>query len=265
MFKLADAHTHIFPQKIVEKATKNIGAFYDIPMDEMGSSEALLEKGKEAGIQKFLVCSVATKASQVEAINDFIIGECQKHPEFLGFASLNPDYVEVEKEIDRVMNAGLRGIKFHPDFQLCNINDEKLFPTYAILEERGIPALFHMGDNRYTYSAPGRLRKVVERFPKMVCVAAHFGGYRVWDDAYEALKDKENIYFDTSSSLAFISKEKAAELIHHYGAERFMFGTDFPMWTPTEELERFMAIPLTDGEREQIAHRTFEELFQITW
>ena len=57
---------------------------------------------------------------------------------------------------------------------------------------------------------------------------------------------------DTSSSLYALKPDEAARIIRDYGVERTLFGVDFPMWSPTEELERFMALPLTDAEREKI-------------
>ena len=69
-----------------------------------------------------------------------------------------------------------------------------------------------------------------------------------------------NIYFDTSSSFAFIEDETAVDLIHYFGYQRFMFGSDFPMWSPAKELEHFLDLELNEDERERILHGTFEEV-----
>ena len=73
----------------------------------------------------------------------------------------------------------------------------------------------------------------------------------------------DGLYFDTSSSLFALSSDVAVDMIRHFGADRFMFGTDFPMWTYADELERFNALPLTEDERQQIFAGTFEELFGV--
>ena len=65
-YRVADAHAHIYPGKIAEKATANVGRFYDIEMEEVGLPHILSEEGKAAGIDRYLVCSVATKVEQVE-------------------------------------------------------------------------------------------------------------------------------------------------------------------------------------------------------
>ena len=92
-------------------------------------------------------------------------------------------------------------------------------------------------------------------FPKLEVIAAHFGGYTKHEAAYELLKDKD-CYFDVSSSLMFMEKGLPEKYIRAYGADRFVFGTDFPLWDPRMEVKRFMELQLTDSEFEQIAYKT---------
>ena len=60
-----------------------------------------------------------------------------------------------------------------------------------------------------------------------------------------------------------MTNEEAAKFVSHFGASQFMFGSDFPMWTPEEELEKFFSIGLSDEENARILNGTFEELFGI--
>ena len=124
-----------------------------------------------------------------------------------------------------------------------------------------MPLMLHMGDKRYNYSHPARLRRVLELFPRLQVIAAHFGGYSMYDEAMEQLYDKP-CFMDISSSLMFMSQEKAVELINRYGAERLVYGTDFPLWDPLVEVPRFLDLPLTLQQQEQIAYKTAESLFQ---
>ena len=249
-----DAHAHIYPLKIAEKATEVIGEFYDIKMSlPAGTSERLILDGKAAGIDKFVVHSVATKAKQVESINNFIAEECEKHNEFIGFMTLHQDLTEEEifSEVEKCVKKGISGIKLHPDFQKFYIDDENCFKIYRAAREFSLPILFHTGDDRYEFSKPFRLAKVAKLFPKNRFIGAHFGGYRCWKelDCYEGL---DNVYFDTSSSLPFISPEFAKELIGKFGEEKFFFGTDFPMWKASDELARFDSLKLSERAREKI-------------
>ncbi|MCL2539514.1 MAG: amidohydrolase family protein, partial [Oscillospiraceae bacterium] len=168
-----------------------------------------------------------------------------------------------EKELQRMKSLGLRGVKIHTDFQRFYIDDERAFGMYRAIADTGLPILFHMGDDKRPFSEPSQLRRVKERVPELVAIAAHFGGYSCWENVPEQLGGIQDLYFDTSSSLAFIGPQTAASLIEKLGEDRFFFGTDFPMWDHVEELERFMNIPLTETAREKILWGNFERLFML--
>ena len=254
-YPIIDAHAHIFPHKIAEKAVKSIGDFYDLKMNAHGTSEALLKSGREIGTSRYLVCSTATKPEQVCPINDFIFEECQAHPEFIGFATLHPDMENLEEEMQRILERGYYGIKLHPDFQRFNIDDEKAMRIYKLAEGK-LFILFHTGDDRYEYSRPRRLAKVCERYPSLRCIAAHFGGYRNWEEAYETY-DSPNIYMDTSSALFALPRETAFRFFEKFGTDHFFFGTDFPMWRHTDELQRFEALGLPEDVKQAILYDNF--------
>lgn len=262
--EIIDAHAHIYPEKIAQKATETIGVFYDIKMQmPAGTAQRLIEEGSAAGVSRYVVHSVATTAHQVRSINEFLKRELEAHPEFIGFIALHQDLSEqeVESEVAWALENGFKGIKLHPDFQKFNIDDEGVEKFYRAASGK-LPILFHIGDDRYDYSAPYRLVKMAKKYPDTTFIAAHFGGYRCWDNAeiYVGLK---NVYFDTCSSLPFITPEKAKEIIDMLGADRFFFATDFPMWDATEELCRFNKIPLTDAERELIFSKNIKRLLNI--
>lgn len=258
--RIIDAHTHIFPDKIALKASKSIGAFYDLPMYDNATVSRLFKNGNKIGIERYLVCSSAVVADQVESINDFIASECSQHSELIGLAALHRDFKNYEEELDRIMAMGLVGVKFHNDFQKFYIDDEKMFPIYKAIAKRGLKVLFHMGDDRYEYTAPSRLYKVCKRVPDLIAIGAHFGGYRRWDEAY-SIPVMENIYYDTSSSLAFLDRDQALRLIDKFGTDRFLFGTDFPMWEAEKELERFLDLGLDRKSNEDILYNNFAKLF----
>ncbi len=262
--QIINAHAHIYPEKIAQKATDTIGVFYDIKMEmPAGTAERLIEDGSKAGIDRFVVHSVATTAHQVRSINEFIKREVAEYPQFIGFMTLHQDLTEeeVNHEVEWAIENGFKGIKLHPDFQKFNIDDDNVQKFYKAASGK-LPILFHIGDNRYEYSKPERLVKMAIKYPNVNFIAAHFGGYRCWDEAV-IYKGLNNVYFDTCSSLPFISAERAKELIDMLGAERFFFATDFPMWDSVGELERFNKIPLSVKERKMIFSENIKRLLNL--
>ena len=261
-YRAADAHAHIYPGKIAEKATASVGDFYHIPMHNVGLPHVLAQRGGEAGIDRFLVCSVATKVEQVRSINQFIQEKCQKYPQFIGLGAWHQDITDISGEMDDIQARGLRGIKLHPDFQEFMIDDPKMLDVYREAHRRGLPILFHTGDSRTEFSSPHRLMNVIDKLPDFTCIAAHLGGYSEWEEARRELSGT-NVYIDTSSSLFKISPEEAKENIAHFGVDHTMFGTDFPMWDPKEELERFFALGFSQEENQAMLYDNFARLFQL--
>ncbi len=258
---IIDAHTHIFPEMIAEKASLNIGKFYGITMSHNGTREKLLEEGTAAGIDKFLIHSVATTPKQVSSINSFIAKSVELYPDkFIGFMTLHPESDYLEEEFFWGLEHGLKGVKLHPDFQEFDINSEKAKEIYKLANGR-CPVLIHMGDYRTQYSKAEKLAPLFDEFLELDVIAAHFGGYSEWETAASYLKDTR-AYVDTSSSLFELSPDDVRKLIDTYTPERVIFGTDYPMWDAREELSRWEKIPLSDTERELIFHGTLENLLK---
>ena len=260
--RIFDIHTHVYPDEIATKATESVRQFYQIRGAGMdGKASTLLERGKQAGISGFLILPVAIRPDRVHGINDFILQQTQLHPEFVGFGTVHAAMEGLTDEVRRIQNMGLRGIKMHPDSQRFHIDDPRLFPLYEAMEGR-LPVMLHMGDQRYNYSHPVKLRKIMDLFPRLQVIAAHFGGYSMHDTAYELLKDTDCI-FDVSSSMMFMEPGKAEKLINLYGAERMAYGTDYPLWDPVEEVERFLQLKLSLDQLEQIAWKTAHRFLRL--
>ena len=260
--RIIDAHTHIFPTKIAVKASESIGNFYGIPMHSDASPESLVRLEEELGSERCLVCSSALSPMQVESINNFIAGECEKHPLFLGLAAMHKDYENFDAELDRALSLGLKGVKFHHDMQGYAINDPKCMPIYEAMEAKGMVLLLHMGDARFEFTNPKKLAEVAKAFPKLKIIGAHFGGYSEWDEAYR-MPRFENVYYDTSSSLFMLDPQTALRFIDHFGADRYFFGSDFPMWNPKQELERFLKLNLDEETRDRILYGNFAKVFGL--
>ena len=253
--QIIDFHTHIYPDAVAHKAANSIREFYDIAGSGLnGTVSELLTQGEKAGISKFVVLPVALKPDRVRGINDFIVEQVAQNSKLIGFGTLHAAMADITLETQRILEIGLRGIKMHPDSQVFPIDDPRLFPVYEMLQDRA-PVLLHMGDPRYDYSHPARLRKVLKQFPHLDVIASHFGGYSMYEIACELLKDT-NCYFDISSSLMFMGEGIAERYIRLYGAQRMVYGTDFPLWDPEVEVKRFLQLQLTPQEQEQIAYKT---------
>ena len=189
--KVIDFHTHVYPDHLAHRATRATCDFYGLDTDQTGSVSQLLEKGRAAGIDRFVLLPVAVNALGVRRVNEFIVEEVKRHPEFYGFGTVHPDMEDMAGEIDYIRASGLLGVKLHPDMQGVNTDDERLFPLYERLEAKGLSRFVHCGDEYRDFSHPRHLRRVIDRFPRLSVIAAHLGGWSKWDDAVEYLGDTD--------------------------------------------------------------------------
>ena len=260
--KLIDIHTHIYPDEIAQKATDSVRDFYQIGGGNMhGTADQLLELGTQAGISQFVILPVAIRPDRAQGINNFILQKTREESRFVGFGTVHAAMDGLGDEVDRIMAMGLKGIKMHPDSQRFSIDDLRLFPMYEAVAGK-IPVMLHMGDQRYDYSHPVKLRRILDLFPRLQVIAAHFGGYSMYQTACDLLKDTDCV-FDVSSSMMFMPKGEAERYINIYGAERMAFGSDYPMWDPTTEVKRFWELKLRPDQLEHLAYKTAQRILNL--
>lgn len=252
--RIIDMHTHVYPDLIAMKAARSIRNYYHLGENMDGTVSTLLERGTAAGVTNFLILPVAVKPEHVHSINDFTLQQKRTHDCFVGFGTIHLGMENLMEEVERIPAMGLKGIKIHPDCQHFDIDDPRLFPVYEAVQGK-LPMMIHLGDEQYDHSHPARLRRVLEQFPKLQVCAAHFGGHTMYETAKEYLSDT-NCIMDISSTLMFLDRETAENYVNHYGAERLAFGTDYPVWDPVQEVQRFQSLNLTDEQKEQIAWKT---------
>lgn len=281
-YTIIDAHCHVYPEKIAARAVESTDHFYNTHAHGLGTVTDLLTVGETAGCDGYVIQSVASTPHHVESINRFIAtaiseAEAQGHRgKLTGLGTLHPDHPDLRGAVEDIVSHGLHGVKLHPDMQKFHIDDEKAYPIYALCAEYHLPILMHMGDPRFDYSHPDRLYRVMTDFPTLVVVGAHMGGWANWDYACDRLSDFENLYVDTSSSMATAVKDYGIEphvtsltlahtaaLIRRWGAEKVLFGTDYPMWSQKDDLEVFFEMGLTEEENRRILAGNAKRVFRI--
>lgn len=262
--KIYDVHVHIFPEKIAMKAAESIGDFYDgIPMHGNGTVDAALAMLDAAGVTAFAAHSVAMTPHNVERINEFILSAQKRVPNrIVPFAAIHPRVDDVQATVDDIVSQGFKGIKIHPDMQRFAVDDPAVAPMMEAIAGSGLPLLIHSGDYRYDFDGPQRLLNLHRNFPKLKMICAHFGGWGEWDRAVELLPGN-GLMIDCSSSLYQWPAERAVEAVRRFGVENVLFGSDYPMWDPAEEVERFMRLKLGDGEREDILWNNAARMFDL--
>ena len=261
--KYFDVHSHIFPAGVAEKVIHQLESYYGFRWSGTGEQDDLMRSMREANVTRTVIFSCATKPAQVPVINDYISSLQREFPEqFTGFGSLHPDYSDISGEIRRMKELGLKGIKFHPDFQQFHIDDPRMIRVYEEIGDSMI-MLFHMGDPKTEFSAPERLARVLDQLPGLKVIAAHMGGYQVWERAQKCLIGRD-LYLDISSTIAHAGVEQARNMVLQHGADKVLFASDYPAADHKRAVAEVKSLGLPDDMLEMIFYRNAEKLLGVT-
>lgn len=234
---IIDFHAHCFPDALAPKAMPVLAAHSGSPYFD-GTAGGLLTVMDGAGVGRCVVANIATNPRQQRAVNDFAISLLQ-NPRFIPFGSVHPEALDALDELRRIKEAGLKGIKLHPDYQAFFPDESRLFPIYREAARLGLVTLFHAGVDiglcSPVHCTPERLARALPQFGGAPVVAAHFGGYILWREVLEHLCGRD-IYFDTSYCARKMPPPWAGEIIAAHGAARILFGTDLPWADPLDEI-----------------------------
>jgi len=231
-----DVHTHAFHPKIAHKVVAQLENHYSIAPVGTGMLDDLLERVARAGLDRAVVLTAATDPSQVVPANNWAIQIKRDCPNCIPFGTVHTGFDRMEDEFDRLEKEGIRGLKFHPDFQGFRMDDPALFDVLAMAADRFV-CLFHVGDTLppdENPSCPRKLSVLSRTFPNTPMIAAHMGGYRHWDYALEHLAGT-GVFVDSSSSMEFLGDDQLKALVDGFGTERILFGSDYPLYDPGEE------------------------------
>ncbi len=213
-----------------------------------------------------LAWDAETATGRPRVPNETVAAACRKYPDaFTGLGSVDPHKQDAVAEVGRIADLGLKGVKFHPSLQAFAPDDPAYAPVFAACAEHGLLALFHTGTSgigarqpggqgiRIDYAHPLKLDPVAAAHPDLTVVAAHFGWPWHADLAAVALH-KTNVYIDISGwSPRRIPAEVLQELTGGL-AGQFLWGSDFPFFTPERCLAEVGALGWPEDVAAQVLH-----------
>lgn len=247
---IIDFHTHCFPEKIAQRALKNLSFVSGgLKYYTDGTVESLISVSKAQKTDKCVVLNIATNEKQQENVNNFA-AEINKKDSIIAFGSVFPKAKNAIYELERIKALGLKGVKLHPEYQEFFVDDESLKPIYKKISQLGLILVFHSGTD-YAYKMPfhcmpDNLLNALKWIDSPV-VAAHWGGAGCGEEVIEKLCGKD-IYFDTSFGYSHMPKSVAERIIEKHSSEKILFGTDAPWSTTNREMRLLNSLELSETE-----------------
>ncbi|MBW6518802.1 MAG: amidohydrolase family protein [ANME-2 cluster archaeon] len=267
---IIDSHAHIFPDKIASKAVTGLEQQYGVNACGEATVSGIGASMQAGNIDASVILSVATIPAQVESINNWVAEVASTDSRFIGLGAMHPDYPDIEAEVQRMRDIGLKGIKLHSEFQHFLPDEERMFQIYESMGDDMV-LVFHAGDEvipvKEVHTTPIRLSNVLDSFPELKIIAAHLGGHRCWDDVECHLLGK-NIYLDTAyvypvPGHEHITLKRMQEMIEAHGFDKVMFGTDYPFRDQGQEVNNMKNLGFDEQQLEMILGTNAARLFNF--
>jgi len=268
---IIDFHTHIFPEKIAERTLGALSSVSGITPSTNGTADGLRASMKASGVSYSVNLPAITKASQFESTNKFA-AEVNGVDGIISFGGMHPDCDCPEDKLDYIKSLGLPGIKLHPDYQDCFVDDPKNVRIIKYAVKIGLIVTLHAGlDAAFpdlTHCTPERSAHMLDMVygghepecPQIIL--AHMGGRRFYDDVNRYLSDR-SVYYDLSYILGETEPSVVLDTVRNHGCERVLFGTDSPWSTLSEDIARMDKIGFSDSELELIMGKNGAELLNV--
>ncbi|MBE5793497.1 MAG: amidohydrolase [Clostridiales bacterium] len=264
---MIDFHTHIFPDAVAPKALASLQAGTlrvegrAVPPRTDGTMTGLVVSMTENAVEKSVVLPIATKPSQTPSINRFASGI--QSDRLLSFYSLHPQQEDWAAVLDEIAAVGGKGIKLHPEFQFADVDSPEMIRILHKAAALHLIVVLHAGKDigmpPPVHCTPMQLARALDAVPDACVVAAHMGGWRMWDEVEQYLVGR-GMYFDTAFVADYIAPEQYLRMIRNHGADRILFGSDSPWETPQHTLAGLQALGLTAEELEKITHQNADRL-----
>lgn len=267
---LIDFHTHIFPEKIAARTIDILkkpmieykGDGY-VPYTE-GTISSLRNSMKENNVDISVVLPVVTSEKQTESINDFAKSICQK--DIISFGGIYPFQKDWEEALFGISERGLKGIKIHPELQGLYIDSPESVRILKKAEELKLYVSIHtgisIGSKGPVHCTPERLKNVLKYVSGEYIIAAHMGGWGLWDDAEKYIAGTP-MFMDISFIKGYMPKEQCMRMFEKHGTEKILYGSDSPWESQSDSLNLLEKLNLTKDEFENITYKNALRILKL--
>lgn len=254
--KAVDMHAHIPTKELFYEhmgpSAKETASYFRVKLREV-SLEEMINEFEEANVEKIVVVALdaETATGWKRISNDFIYQSVSEYPDnLIGVGSIDPHKGKLAlKELDKIRDYGMKGIKFHQAVQQFYPNDPKLYPIYEKCVEYNLHVQFHSGTTgwgagykggsgiKLKYLNPIYVDDVAADFPDLKIILLH-PSWPWQDEAIAIALHKPNVFLDLSGW----SPKYFPDVLYKYFKllqDKLVFGTDYPWISPKRWLDDF--------------------------
>ena len=278
---IIDFHTHVLPPRIKKDRSPYVNtdqAFAQIYSGEkakIATAEDLIDSMDRDGVDISVIVNYSWTTHELcVETNDYILESVARYPQrLIGFCAISTFVDDISlAEIERCASAGAKGIgELRPDTQSIDYTDTHLIkPFVDLLSKYNLIVLTHSSEPvGHVYDGKGAatpelLYRFIANFGDLPVVCAHWGGglpfYTLMPEVQKAL---ENVYFDTAISPFLYRPEIYRHVSQLIGADRILFGSDYPVLPASRLLKEIDTIGLPGEDRTEILSGNARRLLNI--
>jgi predicted TIM-barrel fold metal-dependent hydrolase len=266
--KIIDFHVHLFPDRMFDAIWEYFSSVYRWEVRYRMYARECVAYLRERNVEKIVYSNYAHREGIAEELNEWNHRFLEEHPDVYCFAAFHPGD---EKALDLAARAlehpRVIGFKLQLLVQRFHPHDERLFPLYEAVIERGKRILFHAGTGPVGNEFVGlaHFTRLLDRYPDLPANVAHMGAYE-YRGFMDLLDAHPRLRLDTS--FAFFREFQGrggfdlggGELERH--CDRVLYGSDFPnLILPREsELETLLSYGLSPECYEGLFYRNAARL-----
>jgi predicted TIM-barrel fold metal-dependent hydrolase len=244
-----DAHAHVGPW--FNFFTPNPGA------------KTMLEIMDRCGVRMAVVSALLGVGPDAEPGNAEVVELTGCHPDrFAGYAVFNPHHPGSLADVGRTLAApGIVGIKIHPDTHEYHVAEPGYAPMWDLANARKLPVLTHTFAGS-PYCEPVDFDAIAQRWPDVRIILGHSGatpaGHR---QAIAVAQAHPNVNLELCGS--FTTGQWIRRMVDAVGAERVLFGTDFPFIDFRYGLGRVVFADLSEADRRLVLGENARRLLKL--
>lgn len=262
---LIDFHTHAYPDKLAERTVKRLGEEGNVEYFTDGTVCDLEKRMTDESVDFFVLQHIAVTPKHEKNVNIFAL-QTNVGNKF-SFGSVHPYSETWEQSLNELKKSGIKGVKFHNEYQNFYVDDKKAYSVYETCEKLGLIMMFHGGADiafKPPYKcSPESFARVAKTFPRANFVFAHLGGLHTQKESVTHLAPLKNVYTDTAFSSQNYTASQGREIVNAFGAGRVLFGSDCPWDTPRRTVEYIKTLKLDKVDEEKIFSENARGLLDI--
>jgi predicted TIM-barrel fold metal-dependent hydrolase len=249
--RLVDFHVHLFPDRLFDAIRRQFVADYGWKVLHQLYWRESLAYLRERGVGPVAYSNYAHRPGIARGLNDWNLNILAETPDLYCFAAFHP-----EDDDGLAMAAALLdhprilGFKLQLLVQRLFPDDERLFPLYELVMEKGKRLLFHVGTgpvgNEFVGIVP--FRRLLARYPGLPAIVAHMGALE-YGAFGELLADYPRLFMDTAFS--FLPRigsmfDLGGDFLER-NRERILYGSDFPniLFPREDEIDTLLSLDLS--------------------